>query len=227
MPDRPRSSGIIERTHVGLDRLRRSGMAGLLALLAFGIFVMPVVFPSGADTTARATRILLLLILICGIAAISEHRRLALSLAVLGAGIVAAYAAERVMPALNVATFHDALLLAALLLLAIAVAISVFASRRTVGDRLFGAIGLYLLIGAIWATLYAAIANTTPNAFAGQLATGATMFDWGYFSLVTLTTVGYGDITPVAHLARSLAALEALIGQLYPAIIIARLVSAK
>ena len=46
-----------------------------------------------------------------------------------------------------------------------------------------------------------------------------------YFSFVTLTTVGYGDITPVATSARSLAMLEALTGQLYPAIIIARLVS--
>ena len=46
-----------------------------------------------------------------------------------------------------------------------------------------------------------------------------------YFSFVTLTTVGYGDISPVARAARSLAMLEALIGQLYPAVILARLVS--
>ena len=48
---------------------------------------------------------------------------------------------------------------------------------------------------------------------------------WVYFSFVTLTTVGYGDISPVARAARSLAMLEALIGQLYPAVILARLVS--
>jgi voltage-gated potassium channel Kch len=46
-----------------------------------------------------------------------------------------------------------------------------------------------------------------------------------YFSFVTLTTVGYGDILPVAPVARALATLEALVGQLYPAILIARLVS--
>jgi hypothetical protein len=46
-----------------------------------------------------------------------------------------------------------------------------------------------------------------------------------YFSFVTLTTAGYGDITPVARAARSLSNLEALIGQLYPAIVLARLVS--
>jgi hypothetical protein len=46
-----------------------------------------------------------------------------------------------------------------------------------------------------------------------------------YFSFATLTTVGYGDIAPVAPIARSLSNLEALIGQLYPAIVLARLVS--
>ncbi|KDP86646.1 hypothetical protein CF70_006185 [Cupriavidus sp. SK-3] len=50
---------------------------------------------------------------------------------------------------------------------------------------------------------------------------------WIYFSFVTLTTLGYGDITPVAHAAKSLAILEALIGQLYPAIVLARLVSLR
>jgi hypothetical protein len=48
---------------------------------------------------------------------------------------------------------------------------------------------------------------------------------WVYFSFSTLTTVGYGDITPVARVARSLSNMEALIGQLYPAIVLARLVS--
>ena len=227
MPDHSRRSSMMGLTHAGLARLRASGMAGLLALLAFGIFIMPVVFPPGADSTAVATRILVVLILICGIAAISEHRRLATLLGALAAAIVVARLIERAIPTLDIAVWHDTMLLAALVLLATAVGINVFASRRAVLDRLFGAIGLYLLLGAIWATLYAVIANAIPDAFAGQLTTHATMFDWGYFSLVTLTTVGYGDITPVARIARSLAALEALIGQLYPAIIIARLVSAN
>ena len=59
----------------------------------------------------------------------------------------------------------------------------------------------------------------------GCRTTDAGIANWIYFSFVTLTTVGYGDITPVARAARSIAMLEALTGQLYPAIIIARLVS--
>jgi hypothetical protein len=50
---------------------------------------------------------------------------------------------------------------------------------------------------------------------------------WIYFSFVTLTTVGYGDLTPLAHAAKSLVIIEALIGQLYPAIVLARLVSLR
>ena len=64
-----------------------------------------------------------------------------------------------------------------------------------------------------------------PGAFAGHTDESGGLADWIYFSFVTLTTVGYGDITPVALGARSLTMLEALVGQLYPAVIIARLVS--
>src|SRR3954466_3012425 len=112
MPDRSRRSSMAGLTHAGLDRLRASGMAGMLALLAFGIFVMPVVFPPGADSTSRASRSLVVLILICGIAAISEHRRLALSLAALSAAIGAARLVERAIPALDIALFHDGLFIA-------------------------------------------------------------------------------------------------------------------
>jgi Ion channel len=94
-------------------------------------------------------------------------------------------------------------------------------------DRILGAIALYVLIGVVWAEAYQLVSIRVPDAYAG-IAGGSGSPDrasWIYFSFVTLTTVGYGDITPVAHAARSLAILEALIGQLYPAIVLARLVS--
>ena len=89
----------------------------------------------------------------------------------------------------------------------------------------FGAIVLYLLLGVMSAVAYAMLDTLVPHAFDGRDDSGAGLADWAYFSFVTLTTVGYGDITPVARAARSMAMLEALVGQLYPAIIIARLVS--
>jgi hypothetical protein len=197
----------------------KTGMAGVLVLMAFGVFVMPVAVPATADISA-ASKVLLALILVCGIAAISEYKRAATLLAALSVAIAVAWI-------VGAAAWHDTLLLIALLVLATAIGINVFAARRGVADRLFGAIALYVLIGGMFAAVYAIIAEAAPHAFAGSLPQRTTMFDWGYFSFVTLTTVGYGDITPTAHVARSLAILEALIGQLYPAIIIARLISAQ
>ena len=83
---------------------------------------------------------------------------------------------------------------------------------------------MYLLVGLIFAYAFQVI-----YLFAGTPSyNNMNAYDFKgflYFSFVTLTTVGYGDITPVHPLARSLANFEALIGQLYPAILIARLVS--
>lgn len=209
-----------------LGRLRNVGMAGLLALLGFGIFVLPVIAPTDADTTL-AGKILLMLVLVCGLVAIVEHRRIAFLLALLSAVSILARLLDGMLPARAIIPWHDGLMLVGLIVLAIAIGINVFASRRSVGERLFGAIALYLLLSLIFALMYAIVAATTEAAFAGQLPTNQSLFQWGYFSLATLTTLGYGDITPVTHIARSLATLEALIGQLYPAIIIARLVSGQ
>jgi len=103
----------------------------------------------------------------------------------------------------------------------------VFSPGTVTFDRILGAVVLYVLIGVVWAEACQLISIRVPGAYAG-IAHDSSSIDhssWIYFSFVTLTTVGYGDITPVAHAARSLAILEALIGQLYPAIVLARLVS--
>jgi Ion channel len=95
--------------------------------------------------------------------------------------------------------------------------------------RVRGAITAYLLISVLFAKAYALINYLVPGAFNMSLPVtllrgeGAQAFY--YFSVVTLTTVGYGDITAVAPTARALVMIEALIGQLYPAILLARLVS--
>ncbi len=94
--------------------------------------------------------------------------------------------------------------------------------------RVMGGVAAYLLIGVTWAFGYKLLMEEVPDAihFQSSLAgipTGepARLI---YFSFTTLTTVGYGDAYPVHPVARSLAIAEALIGQLYPAILIATLV---
>ena len=96
-------------------------------------------------------------------------------------------------------------------------------------EVLCASVSAYLLLGVMWTIAYWLVALITPDAFAFNTTTGAKEsmqgFNAVYFSLVTLSTVGYGDITPVSKVARMLAALEAMTGLLYVAVLIARLVS--
>jgi len=90
----------------------------------------------------------------------------------------------------------------------------------------------YLLIGVTWSFFYAMVEISSPGAFnfgllaaqAGDSAARGALHFFTYYSLVTLSTLGYGDITPLSPFARSLSALEAITGQLFIAITIARLV---
>ena len=109
----------------------------------------------------------------------------------------------------------------------------VLAGGRVTSERIFGAISVYLLIGFMFALVYAFVALVDPGAFAfsdailgsatsGEIGHGKSIFT--YFSFVTMTTLGYGDVTPVSPVARTLAYLEAVLGQLYLAVMIAGLV---
>jgi ion channel len=88
--------------------------------------------------------------------------------------------------------------------------------------RVQGAIAVYLLFGIGWAHAYHIAAILHPGSFNVAMPS---VSEWFYFSYVTLSTVGYGDITPVHPVARSLAISEAMTGQLYLAVLIARLVA--
>jgi hypothetical protein len=204
--------------------IRNSGMSGLLVLLAVGMFVLPALISANVEWHL-VTDVLMTLILIFGIIAVVEHRRIVIALIVIAVVVIVMRWTEWIVPRGAVPIVREGSTLVALLVLATAVGINVFARRRELTDRIFGAIVLYLLIGLMFAVSYAMIAASVTNAFAGKAMSADNLFEWGYFSLVTMTTVGYGDITPIARAARSLAMLEALVGQLYPAIIIARLVS--
>ena len=213
---RARRKLVLER-HVAL--VRNSGLAVLLIFLIAGIFVIPAFFRHASGNDAA----LIVLILVGGIIAVAEHHKIAIVLGVLTLGFIVLHWSGHALVTSTV--YRDALMLSAMVLLSATVGLNVFGRGHALSDRVFGAIVLYLMLGLIWAFAYALVDREVPHAFAGQLDKTNGFMDWGYFSLVTLTTVGYGDITPVARIARSLATAEALIGQLYPAIIIARLVS--
>ncbi len=108
---------------------------------------------------------------------------------------------------------------------------SLLRSRIVDADTLVGGVCVYLLIGLCYAMVYRLLIDFSPGAFfSGGEALEATSGDPSslptrllYFSLVTLTTVGYGDITPRGDLAQMASSSEALVGQLYLAIFIARM----
>jgi voltage-gated potassium channel len=93
-------------------------------------------------------------------------------------------------------------------------------------NKIVGAICIYLLMGLIWAMMYLFIAQIIPGAFNGieQGIWYENFGDVAYYSFVTLTTLGYGDITPVAPVARFLVYMQAVIGVFYMAILVASLI---
>ena len=102
----------------------------------------------------------------------------------------------------------------------------IIAVREADFDTLCGAVAVYLLIGVVWGVSYRFIETLMPGSF-DLTGTGASVSwnDFLYFSLTTLTTLGYGDIRPVTAVARIWTSLEAVAGVLYIALLVARLIS--
>jgi voltage-gated potassium channel len=100
----------------------------------------------------------------------------------------------------------------------------VFRSAAVRPDVVLGSVCAYLLVGLLFNRIYGLVETLDPGSFQGG---GGIHRDGGYFSLVTLSTLGYGDVVPVKAVARSLAALEAVVGQFYIAVIVARLVAVR
>ena len=100
----------------------------------------------------------------------------------------------------------------------------VFQPEVMTADKLFGAAAGYLMIGALWAFLYALVDYHYPGSFTSSASlTSRTVVDLLYFSYTVLTSTGFGDIVPLTPQARAVCVLEQLIGALFLAILIARL----
>ena len=98
--------------------------------------------------------------------------------------------------------------------------------RGVSAEHLYAALSAYLLAGVFFGVLYDLMGRVSPAAFAaGGAAIDLTPASAIYFSFVTLATLGYGDIVPATDVARGVAVVEAVAGQLYVAVMIARLVS--
>lgn len=94
-------------------------------------------------------------------------------------------------------------------------------------DTIFGSLCVYLLISLIFSFLYLALDTADTDSFRGLDNEDNSASDLLYFSVTTLVTLGYGDITPQTHIARSLSTIEALVGQLYLVVLVAHLVGLR
>jgi len=132
-----------------------------------------------------------------------------------------------------VTVFHNVFVMTFFAFVGFHVLYAVLNDRRVTLDTIRGAVCVYFLTGIGWAYFYETLLSVdpnsfrfTPDAFESAVAThGSAIMDTTYFSFVTLTTLGYGDIAPVTRPARLAACLEAVFGQFYLAVLVARLVA--
>ncbi|WOO41972.1 potassium channel family protein [Rubellicoccus peritrichatus] len=106
---------------------------------------------------------------------------------------------------------------------------SVLQAPKVTADIIAGSIAVYLLLGITWAAIYTGIDSLIPGSFnvSNPLDPKAdlTRPDFLYFSFITLSTLGYGDIVPIKPLARSFAFMEAMVGVIYVAVFVGRIVA--
>ena len=202
----------------------RSRSLYLLASLVLLILVSP--FFEGTQIGHFAVDALYTFVLLAAVNAVSDNRRIqfiALALAILAILLMWANAADPSTPG----RVAGLLLFVALNTATIGLVLRRIVLAPTVTSEIFCAgIALYLLIGVTWALIYIVMDTIDPGAF--EILSPTLEKGWSeflYFSFATLTTLGYGDISPDAPFVRTWAVMEAVIGVLYIAILVARLVS--
>jgi hypothetical protein len=198
-------------------------LTGVLILLIFVVAPLQAIGISAFHLFA----ICLLLAIIGGIVIISNSPTALILMSIALVANLAVFFLRLYYPV----PFHLHILAGAWLIIAgtlgIVVTQAVFRGGRVTYHRIVGAVLLYLLIAVAFATLFAFVGLSHQEAIKGitfddDQSLASAVF---YMSFVTLTSTGYGDIVPVHPLARSLCNIESVIGQLYPATLLARLVT--
>jgi hypothetical protein len=201
-------------------------LTGLTGLLVVMLFVIAPLQALGVFVF-QAFELVLAIILVVGVFVMTGSRTaLAAMMVSLLMAVVAAISRLKASSILDINLFAGAWLIMGITL-ACVVAPAAFGSGRVTYHHIMGAILLYLTIAITFVALFTFIGSLAPKAFSGLSLedSPALASNLIYFSFVTLTTTGYGDIFPVHPMARSLCNLESIFGQLYPATLLARLVT--
>lgn len=193
------------------------------AIILLFLFVSFVTFPmSGLITSCLLTLTIFLMLRTITIAVVWQRGLLGLITIALVCSLANAMVQDPLLSH-SLAVFSDGVYAIFLSCTILILAKQLNQTQQIDADILIGAICVYLLMGIFWFLLYRINYTLDSNNFTKVLDN--TNFQLLYFSFTTLTTLGYGDITPTGSAVMGLTNLEAIVGQMYPAIFVARLVS--
>lgn len=208
------------------ERLSEPLLTALTIIMAALMFIIVPIHAAGLIRT-QTVGFGVLLVFIAGVVILSGSVSAALAMGAAVALGLAGWIIRRSGPSTADLYLDATAYIIAGLALALIVSRAVFGPGPVTYHRVIGAVLLYLTIAMIFVALYAFVGLLFPDAFKGLPIRDTPNFASNliYFSFVTLTSTGYGDILPMHPFARSLANLESVIGQLYPATLLARLVT--
>ena len=216
-------SAILSRRRLRPGFFRFSAVELLIAIILLFV-ATPLLqdFPGGDFIEA----ILMSLVLILGVLAVSGRRRMSFWATLLVLPAIVGKWLNHLRPDLCPRPVFIAAALIFIGFVVINLLRYILRTPQVSSEVLCASIAAYLLLGIMWAFAYVLTTELRPDAFSfstpGQTLDGPTSF---YFSFVTLSTVGYGDIVPVAPVARMLAIMESMTGLFYVAVLVARLVA--
>ncbi len=205
-----------------LEGYRRRRFAWLFAVLLLALGAAPLI--EVALPGFPALEIMLALSLFAAIGS-AEPKSWLKWLLVLGAAFLVTRLIQVVTGSVTMLSLSQGLWLLAAAVATIAALRQAFRPGPVTSERIFAALGAYLMIGLIFAVCYWLIDQAWPGSFGAGSEAPMSLRQSVYFSFVTFATLGYGDVVPHSELAKSLAVMEAVSGQLYLAVLVARLVS--
>ena len=212
-----------------MPRENNARFSTLFAALMILAAALPFLRPGAIG--GALLQVLFTVLLISGLYAVADDSKRALTVAVAFAVLAFGLSgAGRVFSNPTLSGVGGLLLAAFLTITAVGILRYIVRARQVTSQVVFGSVSVYLMIGIVGAFLFSALELWAPGSLRLPGMEGAAVHDpavfsaLSYFSFVTLTTLGYGDITPVSPLARSMATMLAVTGQIYLVVLVAGVV---